>query len=239
MRNPLISAIVPAYNEENYLSYCLRSLINQDFPKKDYEIIVIDNNSTDKTASIAKKFGARVVKEENQGLTYARIRGIKEAKGEIIAFVDADTTVNKDWLKQILSLYQKNPKIVGLGFMADFTPKNFWTFVSQPIEEIAIKLFKIMPGYCFSFKKSAYLKSGGYLPSIKFSEDVFISKRLKRVGQVMALKNHQILTSSRRFHSLRNFFPYVSKIIISFLTVLFINHSFFQLGVVRQKEPKL
>jgi glycosyltransferase involved in cell wall biosynthesis len=93
---PLISVIIPAFNEEKFLGNCLFSLKNQDF--NDFEIIVVDNNSRDKTSKIAKKFGVKLVSEKNQGAALARNRGAKEAKGEILAFTDADTILPKNWL---------------------------------------------------------------------------------------------------------------------------------------------
>jgi len=91
---PIISIIVPAYNEEKYLPKCLWALTHQDF-KLPYEIIVVDNNSADKTKKIAKKFGARVVFEKKKGLLKARDKGIKSARAELIAITDADTLVPK------------------------------------------------------------------------------------------------------------------------------------------------
>jgi len=91
---PIISVIIPAANEEKTLPFCLASLKKQTF--SNFEVIVIDNNSTDKTAAVAQKFGAKVVSEKKQGIIYARERGFQEAKGEIIARTDADTHLQID-----------------------------------------------------------------------------------------------------------------------------------------------
>ncbi|MGB9637557.1 MAG: glycosyltransferase, partial [Microgenomates group bacterium] len=78
MKKPLISVVIPAYNEENYIEDCLRSVLAQDFPKKDYEVIVVDNNSTDNTASFVKNnfSEVRLVQEKRQGVVFARIKGV-------------------------------------------------------------------------------------------------------------------------------------------------------------------
>lgn len=94
-----ISVVIPAYNEEDYISGCLKSLRKQVEPAD--EIIVVDNNCTDKTAKIALDFGARVIKEKKQGITYARNTGFNSARYGIIARTDADTRVEKDWIKKI------------------------------------------------------------------------------------------------------------------------------------------
>ena len=110
---PEISVVIPAYNEAKYLPKCLESIIKQTF--NNYEIIVVDNNSTDNTAWIARSFGARVVKEKIQGMIPARERGFREAKAEIIARTDADTVVTKDWLEKIFRTFQTNPEVIALS----------------------------------------------------------------------------------------------------------------------------
>jgi len=107
-KSVLISVVVPAYNEEKNIGQCLTALKNQDYPSKNYEIIVVDNNSTDKTAQIANEMGVRVVPEEKQGYVFALRKGCSQAKGEIITITDADALVPKDWLKKIYQAFQKN-----------------------------------------------------------------------------------------------------------------------------------
>lgn len=87
--SPSASIVVPARNEEKLLAQCLKSLLEQDYVG-DYEIIVVDNASTDRTAEIASGFGVKVVYEANVGTGPARQCGLLEARGEIIAFTDAD-----------------------------------------------------------------------------------------------------------------------------------------------------
>ncbi len=95
-----VSAVIIAYNEEKFIGECLRHLENQI--EKPDEIIVVDNNCTDNTVEIASKFkGVRIVKEEKQGMIYARNKGFDSAKYEVIVRCDADTRVTKDWIKNI------------------------------------------------------------------------------------------------------------------------------------------
>src|ERR1035437_9820650 len=84
-----VSVVIPAYNEEKYIGACLDSLMDQK--EKPDEIIVVNNNSTDNTAKIVKKYPVRLINEEQQGMIPARNRGFNEAKFEIIARTDADT----------------------------------------------------------------------------------------------------------------------------------------------------
>lgn len=93
-KNSKISVIIPAFNEENFLPKCLESLKKQDF--KDFEIIVVDNNSKDKTSEISKKFGVKILKEKNQGAAFAREAGFLKARGKIIATTDANTILPRN-----------------------------------------------------------------------------------------------------------------------------------------------
>lgn len=94
-----VSVVIPAFNEEAYIGSCLESLGRQSRPPA--QIIVVDNNSTDQTAAIARRLGATVVAEPRQGISFARNRGFDLASGDIIARCDADSRLPSDWIKQI------------------------------------------------------------------------------------------------------------------------------------------
>ena len=100
-----VSIVIPAFNEEEFIKECLVSVLNQkELPD---EIIVVDNNSTDDTAKIAKRLGAKVVTENRQGLIFARNKGFDCAKYEILARCDADTVVPTNWVKRIKYNFEK------------------------------------------------------------------------------------------------------------------------------------
>jgi len=118
----LISVIVCTYNRQEYLPDCLKHLAEQTADKKDYEVIIIDNNSTDNTVNLTMDFienypevNAIYHCEYNQGLTYARNRGVKEAKGEIISFIDDDAFVDKDFISEIQSYFDQHQKVSAIG----------------------------------------------------------------------------------------------------------------------------
>ena len=95
-----ISIIIPAYNEERYLKRCLDSVARQ--AERPFEVIVIDNNSTDKTARIAEKYPfVRVLRESAQGRVYARNTGFRVARGNVLARIDADAILPVDWTQQL------------------------------------------------------------------------------------------------------------------------------------------
>ena len=100
----------------------MQSLVDQTLPRNEYEIIVVDNNSTDKTAEIAKKYADRVISEKRKGVLYARQTGTMEAKSDIILRTDADGFVPKNWIKRGYLLMIKNPDYV--AFSGFYIPDN-------------------------------------------------------------------------------------------------------------------
>ncbi|MBU0477488.1 glycosyltransferase [bacterium] len=109
-----ISVIICTYNRCACLSDILNSLLDQEYKGNfDYEIIVVDNNSRDDTGKVVKEFQKnsngrlRYVFEGNQGLSYARNSGVKESKGDIVAFIDDDAIAERDWLKNLYNTFDK------------------------------------------------------------------------------------------------------------------------------------
>lgn len=116
MRVPTISVVVPVLNSEKTIENCIKSLLNQDYPKGKYEIIIVDNRSSDNTSSIIQKYGKnlRFLKEQKRNSYYARNKGIVNAKGSIIAFIDSDCIADRNWLSYISKAFEnKSLKIVG------------------------------------------------------------------------------------------------------------------------------
>jgi cellulose synthase/poly-beta-1,6-N-acetylglucosamine synthase-like glycosyltransferase len=112
------------YNSALTIEECIKSLLNIEYPKDKYEIIIVDNNSTDTTVEIVKKYPVKLLHEGKQSSYAARNLGIKNAKGEIVAFTDADCIVNKDWLKQLVkNLEDETTAGVG-GEIIAYNPKT-------------------------------------------------------------------------------------------------------------------
>jgi glycosyltransferase involved in cell wall biosynthesis len=96
------SVVVPLYNAAGYVERCVRALLSQTLSADRYEILLVDNNSTDRSAEIVRRFNrVRLLNEPEQGSYAARNRGIREAQGEIVAFTDPDCVPREDWLEQI------------------------------------------------------------------------------------------------------------------------------------------
>ena len=107
---PEISVVAPFYNAELYIERCIRGLLSQTLPASRFEIIMVDNNSTDGSASIARRYPSiGLVRESRQGSYAARNRGVRAARGQLIAFIDADCVPVPDWLERIAAALQTPP----------------------------------------------------------------------------------------------------------------------------------
>ncbi len=118
----MLSIIICTYNRDKYIYNVLKSLAENTLSRKEYEIVLINNNSTDHTETECKRFTNRFSDiqfsyyvESEQGLSYARNRGIKEAKGDILIYVDDDALVNRDYLKTYADFFEQNPTIAAAG----------------------------------------------------------------------------------------------------------------------------
>jgi cellulose synthase/poly-beta-1,6-N-acetylglucosamine synthase-like glycosyltransferase len=111
---PFISVVIPVKNEAAVLSRCLESLTAVDYPKDSYEIIIADGMSTDNTREIALRFKAKVVENHRQLVVSGRNCGFRQARGEIIAFTDADCSFDSRWLKNSVKYFQ-DQTVGGIG----------------------------------------------------------------------------------------------------------------------------
>ncbi|MBX2998551.1 MAG: glycosyltransferase [Caldilineaceae bacterium] len=110
MNKPRVSVVIPAYNQADYLAEAITSSLEQTY--KDYEIIVVDDGSTDETPAVAQSFGSaiRYIRQENQGLAGARNTGIRHANGDYVALLDSDDRWSPDFLRTMMSLVEQNPE---------------------------------------------------------------------------------------------------------------------------------
>ena len=118
----MISIIICTYNREKYIRPLLESIAKNDYPTTDYEIVLVDNNCTDNTHGVCEQFAAahkevafRYVIEPEQGLSAARNKGIKEAKGDIIIYVDDDALVDTDYIRQYAEHFATYPETMAAG----------------------------------------------------------------------------------------------------------------------------
>lgn len=183
---PFISIIIPVYNGEKTIGECLNSLMNLDYPKHNYEVIVVDNNSQDKTKQITKQFPFIYLLEKKQGAAAARNSGAKIAKGEILAFIDADVCVNSDWLSQITEAFTKYPQIDGIQGYSSGINGNIWAEFFQrfyeykyyPLIEKQENCVKNIDTKNFSILKDKFFSVEGFNEEYTRAEDTDLGFRL-------------------------------------------------------------
>lgn len=200
----LISVIVAAFNEEKDLPKCLTALTTQNFSKDDYEIIVVDNNSTDKTAEIAHRFGAKVIQEVKQGNTFAVKKGMDIASSEIVANTDADTIVFPDWLSVIKEIFEDKNVVAATGSAYVKTGNNFVDLFYRKLYDLFIGInFFIgkphMTGFNMIVRKKIYDEIGGINEKFTMSPDVDLGLRMGKKGRVVFSTQLKALTSFRRW----------------------------------------
>jgi len=196
------SIVIPCYNEEKFIARTLISLNKQSY-EGEKEIIVVDNNCTDKTIEIAKSYGAKIVSEKEPGVCHARQAGTLKAKGDIVISTDADTIYHKRWLENIDKVFQKNKDVVAVGGPCKYKDGPWWgTFYTAILFGSVYGYSKIMnrPYYIsatnFAFKKSLWegydvlLSQGG--------DEMAMIRQFKPKGKIVFLLNNPTLTSARR-----------------------------------------
>ena len=201
-----LSVVIPAYNEVKFLPACLSSLKKQDF-KGGFEVIVVDNNSSDKTSEVARHFGARVVIEKQKGVCFARQRGASMAKGDIIVSTDADCTFSSNWLRNIHEAF-KSPSTIGAIGPFLFDPKPMWGRIySKLLFGMVTSVYSVNkkiiypPASNFAYRKETWQQVGGYNTALTQGGDEYdIFMRLQKKGFVKYLPKNTVFTSSRRLN---------------------------------------
>jgi peptidoglycan/xylan/chitin deacetylase (PgdA/CDA1 family) len=201
-----VSVIIPAYNEEAWIQGTLASLHQQDF-EGEIEVIVVDNNSDDGTAEVARRWGAQVVHEKRQGYVYALDRGTREASGEILAFTDADTVLPKYWLSSFVRAFEEDSKVVAVGGTIDFYDANWKGNIYKryilPFALFYDRLCSSHPplwGATMAVRRDAFLKCGGWTGKFNLHADSDLSRRLGRIGKVKMITGLKVSTSARRYN---------------------------------------
>jgi glycosyltransferase involved in cell wall biosynthesis len=201
---PRFSIVVPAYNEADFLGNCLESLQAQDF-QGSYEIIVVDNNSTDGTADLARSRGVTVVHEPKAGVCSARQCGTTAARGEIVVSTDADTVFSSGWLSRIDRAFREDPARVAVAGPCRFVDPPWWGriypwFLFNFVSVVARLTGRIVyvTATNIAFRKSEW--SGYDIEASQGGDELDLLRRLRSRGPVAFDLGNPTFTSSRRLH---------------------------------------
>lgn len=205
MKKPKISLVICAYNEEKCIGACLEHA-TKNARGKLYEILVVNNASSDKTREVAEKYKeVRVVDEERKGQVRARQRSLREVRGDIIAYLDADTQMPDGWMDILIHEFSNNPDLACLSgpyIFYDFPKwKNvlclmYWYIFAYPIYLI---VGYMAVGGNVVIRKDVLDKMNGFNTSIEFyGEDTDIARRASKFGRVKFRLDFIISSSARR-----------------------------------------
>jgi len=225
--NSKISVIVPTLNEEKNLPNLLNSLENQTL--KNYEVVLVDGGSSDKTIALAEAHRSNIVVEKGLAEYPSRNRGAKIANGDILLFTCADVRFPKDLLAEISTSFQ-DPELVAMTG-PDWPTDSTLAIVEYGFYNFARFLFSSFPKPAKRFststnflavRKTAFEKTGGFVRDI--NSDGYVGKQLSEIGKVRFSNRAAVLISPRRFYEmgffkfnlhylyvLENFFPFLSE----------------------------
>lgn len=230
---PLVSIVVPVYNREDDIERCISSLMALKYPS--YEIVVVDNSSTDKTQNILSRFPIKMIVEKKRGAYIARNTGIEVVQGEIVAFTDSDCVVEKDWLSKLVQHF-KQPEVGGVG--GSLVPYSPQTLVEEFLSAGELTIFKAPQTVCLqrdmkrfppvalgsaniSYRKKILDELGGFDESLtEFGGDYELCWRVQGRGYKViydpeAVVNHRLRRTIpgliKQFYSLGKGLPLLFK----------------------------
>lgn len=196
----MLSFIVPAHDEERLLGRTLASIhAGGKSIGEPYEIIVVDDSSGDRTASIAAEHGARVERVEHRQISRARNAGARVATGDPLIFVDADTVVSAPVLRATLEALRSGAIGGGASFAADgWIPMYGRVLVA--LTRMTMRRANLIAG-CYVFcARAAFDRVGGFDESVYAAEEIILSRRLAEIGRIVILRE-AVVTSGRKLRS--------------------------------------
>jgi glycosyltransferase involved in cell wall biosynthesis len=184
-----VSVIVPVYNSESFVQKCINALLIQSIPAENYEIIFVDNGSTDNTCDVISNYErVKLLHEHEIQSSYAaRNRGIAEAKGDIIAFADADTIPNPDWLRNgIECMKRSDADLVGGCVKFIFSPKRtaaeyYDSFLHMQNKRL-IEIRGVAATANLFVKRDVFQQIGNFPGDVKSGGDFIFTKRATDAG---------------------------------------------------------
>lgn len=202
-----MSFVIPAFNEEALVGDCIRSIRKALRGSRiaRAEIIVVDNGSTDATASVARRCRAKVVSQPTKGITFARQAGHLAAMFDLVAHIDADNIMRPEWIEVVLSAMNDREVVAASGpvyyYDLPLTSRAV-TSLFYYAARIAHRVLPMIQGGNFVMRRAAFDKIGGFDTSIMFyGDDTDIAKRLSKVGKVLFVPGMWISSSGRRLRA--------------------------------------
>ena len=186
MVSPLVSIIIPTHNSEKTIELCIDSLVTQTYPRDQFEIIVVDDGSEDRTVDIAKRTGADlVVITEPCFQGKARNIGVTHAKSNFLAFIDSDCRANNSWIRTVIN--ELKPSCGISGPIKNGNPESLVAWSEYFLEFVKFNEYKkrssisFLPGCNAAYTKEDYQRVGGFV-EFESSEDILLGMALRNSG---------------------------------------------------------
>jgi GT2 family glycosyltransferase len=179
------SVIIPARNAAKTIGECVLAALSQSAPRELYEVIVVDDGSTDATGAIARAHGARVIPQPPLGIATAKNTGARAARGEILLFLEPDCVPALDWIAQMIVPFNE-PSVAGVkgtyvthetGLLSRLIQAEYEDRYEREEKDRSIDF---VDGYSVGYRRSVFLKLGGFDPSLGAVEDLDLSYRLAK-----------------------------------------------------------
>jgi len=204
-----ISVVVPAYNAERTMSFCLEALLCQDIPREEYEVIVVDDGSIDATAAVVSRFPVRLLAQANQGPAAARNRGAAAAAGELLLFTDADCVPEPGWIAAMIVPFADRQVVAVKGsyrtrqreIVARFAQLEFEERFTMLAERASIDM---VDTYAAAYRREVFLDLRGFDTSFPEAnnEDTELSYRMASQGMKMVFAPNAVVYHLRHPDSL-------------------------------------
>lgn len=201
--NPSISVVVPSYNEEGRIGRCLASLQDQDLDRGEYEVIVVDGDSADRTREIAAEYADSVFVQSSPKVGGARNDGVLAARSPLIATTDADCVIPRDWVRRARDALSREGVVLAYGtvYPVEDTVKNRASLglanIASAIGYRTGRLFYTL-GCNTAFQKEAFVRAGMYR-TVDAGDDLEIARRMAREGKILRDPKLRVGFSMRRY----------------------------------------
>lgn len=209
---PFVTIVIPFKNEEKYIAACLEGIAGLDYPRDRYEVITLDNGSTDASEAIVRGFGVHYELALGTTISMNRNRGARQGRGEILAFVDADCVVPPDWLNVAAALFASDPAIGIVGSYYRIPPDASWIAhvwniladagdpARDPYEA------RWFPAGNLIARRELFERIGGFDERLMTSEDWDICRRAHEAGSRIVGSSRLAVLHLKQHKNMANFF---------------------------------
>lgn len=204
--NCFISIIIKNLNEEDRVGRCIESLLNQNVVVEhpdNFEILLVDGGSTDRSVEIARKYPIKVIVADRNGILHQKNIGIMNASGEILVFVDSDSYYSPYWLSKIINAFEDDVVLVHTSIMYDDIGNFIGAFLAMMKNIVSFSV-----GAATAVRRIVFEETGlfdesydcVFLKRVSFEEEWELARRALLIGRVVYQQNNPVITTGRRFN---------------------------------------